>query len=75
MGLTERQWQTIEAGREAMRERSRCATRRDLAPLFIVAITGSFADISAGVAIGEPVAIINRQLARSGLELVKKRWH
>jgi hypothetical protein len=58
--------------REAIAERY----SQDLEPRLIVAITGSFADIcSAGIAIGEPVAIINRQFAGSGLELVKKRRH
>ena len=71
MELTERQWQTIEVGREPMREAIAERYSQDLAPLFIVAITGSFADIcSAGIAIGEPVVIINRQLAGNGLEFV-----
>jgi hypothetical protein len=74
--LTKRQEEAIEAGRKALRETIRQAYPLDVVPLVAVGIVGMFADvIRASAASRELIEIVNRELAQTGLEVVRKRRH
>jgi hypothetical protein len=74
MELTERQWLTIAAGRQAMHQTIAAAYPGDAMPLFVTGITAAFVQIlAASLGEGELIALVNDQLRGAGLQLVKLR--